>query len=503
MVKKRNSQAHVAIVSAKGRFATLTPAIDRILSHLTVPTHKLTGTPGGVFQIQRAWVPVYHNQIALKLPDGSRLQSRGYLRTGLAPVLQHLLAVNQIPHGSLSAGLSDIGQPEYTWVGVRHRPDYEFLEFVGRSPGGLVLYEPGRVDPAQLVVQVALAFPRARIVVGTTLIAEAKDCANRLRQHFSQVQLRINNWEPYRTSRIVVSLYNKMGSGTVALEERDIFIATQADEVISEIGDMIYPRLERARLFGFLPWNAQIAPVDERELAAWFGLGRVVIPEHGCRIRDVEYAFLDNRFRESAEPSADHFELRRKHVWQGKVRNGRILEVARAIEQGDRGFLESNLPAVVPLLPTDRSPGVLITAHAEEHAENLLRNLPDWGGDADLEAGFCPHEQNSLSRPGRRFVSGRSVVDPSKITRQLLEGVDVLVRADGGTGLPLRIGQLIDPVEQRRRLLVVDFRDGGDPVLRRWSRYREDAYRQHEWYEAGVNRTAQQAKSWLKLGRSA
>jgi hypothetical protein len=65
---------------------------------------------------------------------------------------------------------------------------------------------------------------------------------------------------------------------------------------------------------------------------------------------------------------------------------------------------------------------------------------------------------------------------------------DVLVRADGGVGLPaLGSMELTEPnSEPVRLLLVVDVDDRHHPVLRRRSRSRREAYDRRGWFAPGV-----------------
>ena len=63
---------------------------------------------------------------------------------------------------------------------------------------------------------------------------------------------------------------------------------------------------------------------------------------------------------------------------------------------------------------------------------------------------------------------------------------EVLVRADAGTGPPpIPAAKLRTRSGQDRRLLLVDFLDRHHPVLRRWSRQRQQAYRDAGWNITG------------------
>ena len=334
--------------------------------------------------------------------------------------------------------------------------------------------------------------PDARIAVGSGRVLDAWECARLLRQQVSPwTQLLVDEWAPCDAERLVVSLYKKLICSSVEIAERDIVFMLRADEMLSVVGDRLYPHLGRAHVFGFLPWTTTLAPQDERLLGEWYGLDRMIVPNHGFRCRDVKFAFLNLREGSIKGESADYLRIRREGIWANGSRNAQITELAIAIRTRQRAYAEAKLPAISPLLPSDRDPGVLITVQSKEHANRLLEFLPGWGSDGTFQAA------GDSNRP---FVFGASVIAPNSITHELLEGVDVIIRADGSAGsLPLSFCELVDPVDQPRKLLVVDFFDRGHPVLRRWSRQRRAAYYEVGWFQAGVDRMAQLADRWLAL----
>jgi hypothetical protein len=78
-----------------------------------------------------------------------------------------------------------------------------------------------------------------------------------------------------------------------------------------------------------------------------------------------------------------------------------------------------------------------------------------------------------------------------------LSGVEVLIRADGGVGLPPMTafppGKIVfiennlpEKPAGEPRLVLVDFDDRHHPLLRRWSRQRRAAYAARGWHGPGV-----------------
>src|SRR5262249_28587967 len=85
-----------------------------------------------------------------------------------------------------------------------------------------------------------------------------------------------------------------------------------------------------------------------------------------------------------------------------------------------------------------------------------------------------------FERGRRRQVKLGAVVTACGLLRT--DGFDVLVRADGGTGLPdLPEADRVAANGDRRRLLLVDFRDEHHPVPRRLSPHRRDAHLRAGW----------------------
>jgi hypothetical protein len=80
-----------------------------------------------------------------------------------------------------------------------------------------------------------------------------------------------------------------------------------------------------------------------------------------------------------------------------------------------------------------------------------------------------------------------------------LAGADVLVRADGGPGLPpLETLALVQPNhEPQRPLLLLDLTDRGHPLLRAWVRQRRAAYAGQGWHPIGVDATAERVRAFL------
>lgn len=79
---------------------------------------------------------------------------------------------------------------------------------------------------------------------------------------------------------------------------------------------------------------------------------------------------------------------------------------------------------------------------------------------------------------------GRLIVTASGLGK--VRSLDVLIRADGGFGLPPLPHRLTTCRDQNHPLLLVDMFDRHHRLLRRWSTNRREAYVEAGWNVAGI-----------------
>jgi hypothetical protein len=83
-----------------------------------------------------------------------------------------------------------------------------------------------------------------------------------------------------------------------------------------------------------------------------------------------------------------------------------------------------------------------------------------------------------------------------------LQNVDVILRADAGTGLPACLDRLlIEPTDQAARpLLLVDLDDRQDREFRHRSQKRQREYDKRGWFPTGTSPTLGRLKQFLRRG---
>ncbi|MCH7685567.1 MAG: hypothetical protein IH899_02615, partial [Planctomycetes bacterium] len=141
------------------------------------------------------------------------------------------------------------------------RVDSEFLETVRRHDRAVIRYPRGRVQPAKLIAQIAIAWPKKSILVPVTGVAEAEKLKLQLNRYLPNVIAYHHKNHPNERARVAVSTYAHAGGVAGRLTKRDIVIALNAAELLrSKSGRMCIEYAWRARLYGFLPEEDSRSP---------------------------------------------------------------------------------------------------------------------------------------------------------------------------------------------------------------------------------------------------
>lgn len=385
-----------------------------------------------------------------------------------------------------------LAAPDFAAAGRLGAVDRAVLEFVHGRERGVVAYGPG-VDPSRLAAQAALAFPAAKFAVVATRVDDARRFHERYRRAIPGLCWATAGSCPAAVGRVVVATPYGLAHTPVNLRERDVVVALDAVEALGERPEMALGDAARARLFALRPRDRPVAPRDRDRLVPLFGFDELAVPRHGCVERPVEVAFAPVGGGPRLAPALDGVELLRRGVWAHPVRNRRVGRLAGALSVGDRGLIGKEFPTLSGAIhDLPRFASVVVLAGGLEHALALADGLPGWplvvGPDA-VTAGLPPRRLELLGRarwsgPGDPGVAVATAAGLGSVD---LGVVDVVVRADGGVGVPHGLASVPTAgVDGVRPLLVVDLADRHHPELRRRSRARRDAYAGLGWAVDGV-----------------
>jgi hypothetical protein len=474
-------------VSREGQLIILQPPPEAVLQVLQAT--RLVACPDNEHghRVARERRPLFEVWESQGTPPTLRLWA------GLWPVASHLLRKagyeieNQGSHfrpleeGPALENLAKLGSP-----------DLQLLDFVRHHDRGLVVHGPG-VSPARLVAEVALAWPRARITVAVSRIREAYDLRDYLRKYVPEAQAYHSENRPETGARVAVATFDFLDHSPIELAWRDIVLVFSAREAARErVLRLLGPAL-RARLYGLVPRGERVAPSERDLMAALFGFEEIVVPCYRHRERLVQVA--SSRFAGGPRPPADLgvLALLQQGLWHHARRNAQVARLAKRLAGQTWAALKGELPGLVPAGDDLEAPRVAVLVESAEHGLALAKRLPGWpllAGPEVWTEGLSSSQAQRLQAglKARKAKLKKVIVTATGLGFLGRTDIDVLVRADGGTGLPaLSEAHLIERHSQAPRpLLLVDLDDRHHRLLRRRSRQRQEAYLERGWFPVGM-----------------
>jgi hypothetical protein len=380
-------------------------------------------------------------------------------------------------------------------------PDRPLLDFVQSNDRAVIHYQRGKVDPAKLIAQIALAWPHRKIAVAVTRIAEARQLRDQLTAYLpNTVALSSRNFAA-DVGQVVVGTYTGLGDMVARMEWIDVVIAVDAREAISRRGLKCIMQAWRARTFGLVANDVKLAPSEQDRVADTFGFGELMIPAHGHHQRLVEVVYRTVAGGPELPGELKVLELKRQGIWNHPVRNRQVAKATKAALAG-----EGHQLAVFNRRVEDEGhQRVVVLVEGIEHALRLAQLLPTWSvvaGEHVDPKGLRPEDLFRLRR-GRSALDNplAGIIVTSVGMKALkLSDIDVVVRADGGVGLPaLPREELVeDNAMPSRPLRIVDFVDRHHRELERWSWQRRKAYEDSGWGELGADPVAARMQRFLR-----
>jgi hypothetical protein len=369
------------------------------------------------------------------------------------------------------------------------RVDRELLETVRRRDRAVIRYPRGRVQPAKLIAQIAVAWPKKSILILVTRVDEAEKLKRQLGRYLPNVIAYHHMNHPKARGRVVVSTYAHAGGGEGRLTKRHIVIALNAAELLrSTSGRMCVIDAWKARVYGFLPEEVALFHYDRDQVTALFGTEVVAIPEHGRQRRQVTAVFTKIDGGPRIANSAKTLAVKKRGIWNHPVRNRRIAALAKAVGDGNERRLSECFPAVSAEWCPGTKTRIAVLVENLAHALVLSKQLPGWRIVCDSGAwtsGIAPRDRQTLEMSRHTWQRhGRLIVTASGLGK--VRSLDVLIRADGGFGLPPLPHRLTTCRDQNHPLLLVDMFDRHHRLLRRWSTNRREAYVEAGWNVAGI-----------------
>jgi hypothetical protein len=440
------------------------------------------GRAVGAIQVLPAPLPLYEF-------SKSEDDQVAYVAPGLEPVLRTVLQRQgyQVQEG----GRAPVPWSEPAWDRLDKLPaiDQVLLETVRNQLQSLICIGQS-VDAVQLVAEVALAWPGKTMAVLARTIRETRQTRDKL-QSLGVDAVAINSRNlPDRIGQVAVC--TPIGLADTDFTWLDCVFVMDATLANSKRCLESLGHIWRARLYGLLPIDAKLAPLEQDLISALFGLVEITIPRHGHCERQVQVVTFSIQGGPVLALDLDLVALKRQGLWRHPVRNRLLTKIARALQERDSRAIEHLLHRAVHL--TDDQRGVLVLVENVEHALVLAERLAGWqvitGPDVNTH-GLNAEQVQRLQQCVDPFTTGPlfAIVTAAALPEVDLREVGILLRADGGIGLPLLTreqltvpdGQPVPP------LLLVDLVDHQHPLLRRQSRQRQEQYEKRSWFAPGID----------------
>lgn len=473
----------------QGPVFKVSPACPKVLRILQTVYHRADLDREHGYRVQRQVYPMFDEH------DDCGTKVMGF-PAGLEPIVRkllldaghHILTIDEFER-------LDGGRAEWPLAPSGGRlADRPLLDAVYAHERLLVRYRLGHVHPAKLISQIAHAWPMKKIHVAVTRQRDVAALGGQLQTDLPDTGVITCKHPLAKTGQVTVGTYQSLpgayqAQGGTELERIDLIIMLDAQEALGTAGIACLRKCYRARLVGLLPLGTDFSTGEQDELAAIYGFQQVVIPRYGHRQRQVEVRFIPIYGGPTLGADIDLVTQKRAGLWRHPVRNRQIARLAHR----DLGQADGR-----------RSPSRIILVENVEHALALSRLLPTWSivaGDAVHAAGLSQIDQSMLNDNWvQHGMTDRAIVTAQGMYKIKLSEVDIVIRADGGTGLPaLNLNDLIEPNQQTPRLLqLIDFIDHHHPDLHQRSRQRQQAYREQGWYEAGVDPVEERMQQFLR-----
>lgn len=341
--------------------------------------------------------------------------------------------------------------------------------FLERLEGGILRLGPG-VGAASVIARIAQTYPRAGIVV---LAAREQD-VRRLRQEIRSLLPRKSCNREVSKGRVAVSSFMASVDAGIGIKHADIVIVPRGRDACSEHARWALSAASQGRQFAFVGIDEQMAPRDWDWLRAVCGPTYLSVRQLDRPMRMVcTHTYpVDRGWQLPLD--ATLLSLRRQGIWRHAGRNRLIAELARGILRAE-----------------DPTRCVLVLVDHIEHAVELARRIPEARlrfGRAFQLADLGPSERRVISpeRMTNGLIPRVLITVTDAMTAIPVEHFEVVIRADGGLGLPAHPERFtVARDNSARPLVLVDFADRHHPTLRKWSRTRREAYTTEGWWPQG------------------
>jgi hypothetical protein len=238
---------------------------------------------------------------------------------------------------------------------------------------------------------------------------------------YKQVDVTGINRHESSDDRVVVTTFTAAGFNHGRLERREVIVCLDAQRALGKESERMLSFICPQRLYGLLPLDTRLAPFDRDTLAMLFGIEPLIIPRHGYEALPVDVWCMPINGGSELIDSTDPLTLKRTGIWRHPLRNKRIARLLTGLEYRDDAEVLSIVRHTEIHAALSKARSVALLVENDEHRLNMA---------------------DAVRRTQRRYASsiasGTEVQAVTIPESSLIDWslIDVVIRADGGTGRP-------------------------------------------------------------------
>jgi len=356
----------------------------------------------------------------------------------------------------------------------------------------------GGIKPEYVIIDLARAYPEAKIVVLGDRLRQLDRIVDFLRRHLIHAGCS-STGRPYVIPDDIdddqlpqVMCMTPIGAGDLDFATADIVLVLDAYACAHDRMQLALSQVDaQFRLFGLVDLDRRSSPSPSQTDAAFAVFGPKMIDVLGSQSvrRETCVAWMSTPPPRIKCPQNDP-DFARLCYWQHHRRNKQIRRLALALRS--RSAVDPQVPSDVARFANNcnRPPSVTILVERPLHAAALSDLLPDWPVviSDDALRGVRGSFRHRVERLRSAWLTGEQQIVLSDAGGSFRgEITDIVIWAGGGRAAQIRRQWLGQQFGVNKPLLIVDFLDEHNRNARRLSRQRRREYNDRNMYPVGIS----------------
>lgn len=364
-------------------------------------------------------------------------------------------------------------------------------QFVCAKNNGIIRI-PQRSDAADVILEIAQAFPAQRIIVLHRDVKSLHQIASKIKPYYHRVQVAYGTqsvqFDEYdHIPRIICSTF--IETTEIDFATSDIVIFLDANHAVHERAQLLLEQIDaRFSLFGIERAGGSSSSYEIGKKMAVFGPNIIDLRSNGLMRRTTAVNWLRHEYP-IIECNLKRKEFSRLCIWNNKSRNRRIVKTANHLLETLRSGSSTDYCSVTILVDNI------------EHADKLLKELPDWPIVCNIEkiSHLRGKVRAAIKRGGQIFDTSHQIVLSDAAHRFSGHFTDAVIFAGAGPSVEaIPHAWLYEQSNQDRLMLIYDFEDQFNSKMEEWSNARRQKYADRDIFDVGVSTAYGRTQNFLR-----